>query len=351
MWGPKWLDWKNSSYREGFVSRRNNVDFLAVDVAQQRRQLGGVRTGRQNFLHAQLRQFFVWTCGECGWQTWTVYEPPTPALCMEMHIDGSGGGDCIIAAWLQRFGASPFIPIRIEFVAFAWRIQWVSTAGAPVHREDVTRIVTRPKIGWTPPAIECDQNLVIFNGTDRCHTNHVRILLVDGLQFMANLRMNKRVSINPFTAKNMRFGSTNPGILWTCLFSVSVVRAGKPGPGPKWHFSIASPETFAIHWRFLCSSTAVATCRRDVRSGRFHGFPSSQPNARNRFDCHCHPDVSESAIRPPVSPSQCTWRSRNVDREPQVSYLLRSNSVAGQLPAWNTLLGRLRCFSPAKRKQ
>lgn len=107
---------------------------------------------------------------------------------------------------------------------------------------------------------------------------------------------------------------------------------------------------FAIRSHFLCSSTVAVTCRRGVRSGRFHGFRSNPPSARNRSDCRCRPTVSGSASRPPLSQSRCTWRSRSVDREPRASYSLRNNSAVDRMPAWNTMLVRLRYFSPTKQK-
>lgn len=63
----------------------------------------------------------------------------------------------------------------------------MTASGAPANGEDVTRIVPRPVVKGTTPAVESDMNLVVFDRIDRCAADQMRVLLVDRFEFLTDL--------------------------------------------------------------------------------------------------------------------------------------------------------------------
>lgn len=68
----------------------------------------------------------------------------------------------------------------------------MATACAPTDREDITRVISRPIVKSAAPSVESYMNLVVLDSVYRGAADKVRILLVDGFQFLSDLDTRKK---------------------------------------------------------------------------------------------------------------------------------------------------------------
>lgn len=163
---------------------------IPIQSEQQFRQLRSVCTRCEHLLQTQLGQCLMRRPRDHRWKLRTIHKRTALAVHLEVGCDGRRRHhgirflyECVSLPW-----AAMLTRTRIHAAFVAGRLHWMTAAGTPASRKDISRLVTAPVVEGASPSIERHVDLIVLDGIHCGTANQLRILLVHSLELLTHLK-------------------------------------------------------------------------------------------------------------------------------------------------------------------